>query len=657
MQKINDAYVGFVDPTTGEYATYILETKWHTGAPMDDTLVDGVIYRKHDGKYYKRVLPDGRANLAWWGVKAAKWGEPTEDIYDAFHDAIKAIGVYGRLYIPGGYYHSSGTLVLRSFGGTVEGEPTFGGENATRISFPATTDGMHIKATEYFPGTNIIQRGNATVRYLILQGAGKNDDTPIPGDPNGRYACGILATAVCKVHDVGIGQFGGTGLIVYAEIGGGDFNSQNVSLSSFIRVTIGSCGQHGVWTVGPDANQCYFEQIDVRDNGLCGIFEASFLGNMYMACHANNNGTYPYRVADHGNNRSVFFGCYSEGDGDWPVPGEEQTSDFGTENPKAWIIGGLHGQMPHGGKYLAESADNILFAGRYNTNPSRFFFESGKFDISTGRYESFMGGNDYKIRITTPKENVAFKNRGSVIHIGRSLGKYDVDPIMSFHSLRSHMPQVSSEDVRRGVHGNFTALRLFNSLVVGSRRIAISGTEDLNNFLNSPYGDGEWGQWIKGDIIFNGSQNANKKIFAWECDRSGVLRRSNTLLEDLGTVTGSGNTFVFDDTGLELDDVLNVLVEGDTVRIVGGDNMGIVESVEIDGNDKVKVTVIEGSFSGTGYLEWVAPHFRPITMPGYLDPDRMPPEYVDESAAISAGLENGDMFTIGTALHVVKNKT
>lgn len=69
----------------------------------------------------------------------------------------------------------------------------------------------------------------------------------------------------------------------------------------------------GFNTVGPDSNAGYGLHCDGYDNKGYGFYEASFLGNCWIACHTNGNDAGSYTKPDSAdNNRSAFINCYAE---------------------------------------------------------------------------------------------------------------------------------------------------------------------------------------------------------------------------------------------------------------------------------------------------------------------------------------------------------
>lgn len=68
----------------------------------------------------------------------------------------------------------------------------------------------------------------------------------------------------------------------------------------------------GFYVQGTDANAMTILSCDTRDNGAWGFYDASFLGNNFIACMAHNNKLGHYGVRDKSNARVALIACYGE---------------------------------------------------------------------------------------------------------------------------------------------------------------------------------------------------------------------------------------------------------------------------------------------------------------------------------------------------------
>lgn len=71
--KVGNVWTNLISGATGESVNFEGVTEWHDGTPMDDSKVDGVIYRKLPssvgGGYVRRVLSNNIVRASWFGLK------------------------------------------------------------------------------------------------------------------------------------------------------------------------------------------------------------------------------------------------------------------------------------------------------------------------------------------------------------------------------------------------------------------------------------------------------------------------------------------------------------------------------------------------------------------------------------------------------------
>lgn len=87
--------------------------------------------------------------------------------------------------------------------------------------------------------------------------------------------------------------------------------ASNANVWEIHSCTLDSNGQHGLYVNGADANAGAAYNVNAINNGGWGIYDSSFLGNTYVACHTASNTLGSYK-SDDLNARNVFLGCYSE---------------------------------------------------------------------------------------------------------------------------------------------------------------------------------------------------------------------------------------------------------------------------------------------------------------------------------------------------------
>ena len=100
-----------VDKNTGENVNYRETTTWHDGSAMTDAKVDGAIYIKRNGKFYKRQFENEVVNVRWFGAIGDGTTDDTLVIQKA-HDIAYKLGC--TLFFPKGHYVATSTLEFKT---------------------------------------------------------------------------------------------------------------------------------------------------------------------------------------------------------------------------------------------------------------------------------------------------------------------------------------------------------------------------------------------------------------------------------------------------------------------------------------------------------------------------------------------------------------
>lgn len=96
---------------------------------------------------------------------------------------------------------------------------------------------------------------------------------------------------------------------------------------------------HGFHTLGPRSNAGVAIKLDATTNGGVGVWEEGYLGNSYLACHTSLNRLGSYvKPSSADNNRTIFLGCYAEGNQPDPICMAPATRYAGQGG---WTGGGL----------------------------------------------------------------------------------------------------------------------------------------------------------------------------------------------------------------------------------------------------------------------------------------------------------------------------
>lgn len=109
--QAGNIWTNIISSKTGESVNYEIVGTWVDGSEMDDSKVDGVIYRKRGDEYLKLCYSE-RVNAKWFGAKGDGITDDTTSIQSAI-DFTASIGG-GTVYIPQGKYRTTSTLYLKS---------------------------------------------------------------------------------------------------------------------------------------------------------------------------------------------------------------------------------------------------------------------------------------------------------------------------------------------------------------------------------------------------------------------------------------------------------------------------------------------------------------------------------------------------------------
>ena len=166
--------LNFVDKNTGENVTYRQTTTWHDGSNINDSKLDGVIYKKIGNKYYQRQFTEF-VNIDWFGAVGDGITDDSEAIQKCFLIAdklrlsvsatgYKKYAVYSTIFIPqqfewnmkSKYYDFKGATFLSKEDITVFEQGYYDG-NGTLISQKGTSNDYR-----YSMG---VKFGNFTIEY------------------------------------------------------------------------------------------------------------------------------------------------------------------------------------------------------------------------------------------------------------------------------------------------------------------------------------------------------------------------------------------------------------------------------------------------------------------------------------------------------------
>ena len=230
-------------------------------------------------------------------------GDGVTDNLSAFNAAVAAFGPDlsqgGTLEIPaGGYYLSDTWSITRRLNivGKQSGKETTKG--GTRLRFPINKTGLRVMGSTESPDGGSAARAN--IRDILLDGGG------------GTTGHGIHASTTVYVERCFVDGFAQDGINIVADAQQGTGNANCWSIRD---TTCVNNGRDGFYCQGGDVNAGVAINLDASSNGRWGIYDDSFLGNTYVACHVSNNGLGSVKTMTVGGAvvaANVFLGCYVE---------------------------------------------------------------------------------------------------------------------------------------------------------------------------------------------------------------------------------------------------------------------------------------------------------------------------------------------------------
>lgn len=310
------------------------------------------------------------ANTAYPVGHVLRYGaDPTGATYStqAFKDAIAAasyIDSAGIVDVPKGTYLLDETLLIHDsviIQGHAQARNSVSGSN---LVFDAGITGMvfHARNTTCdTDGTNQTTRTATTwpngadrtgkssvLRHIHLFGNGTFNG----GRPTGDGAShGVRIRTSIVMEGVWINNFEGDGIHADVDFQAGGALEGNANLLYVNRCSTRKCGGKGVYVNNSDVNAGVFILHNVTECGGIGIHDSSFLGNTWLACHEATNVGKSY-VCDDPNARSVFLGCYTEGDSGGPPE---------IRHPAMWLGGQSNGA---GNAYSGTSDSGTFMEGQ-----------------------------------------------------------------------------------------------------------------------------------------------------------------------------------------------------------------------------------------------------------------------------------------------------
>lgn len=196
--------------------------------------------------------------------------------------SANAYGTTATIRLGRGKYRFSDKIkidhMVRIVGAT--GAPQGNTEPGSILYFPQNTIGFYLLGYQSpDPDTGVpstIDAGGTVLEYFrIATPPGSTDTTKH----------GIVLKTRAVINQVRVSSFGGDGINIVASAGVTG-NANNFYLNGCICIG----NQSGIYVNGPDANAGVAYNCDGSSNRAWGIWDSSFLGNTWVGCHVAGNG-------------------------------------------------------------------------------------------------------------------------------------------------------------------------------------------------------------------------------------------------------------------------------------------------------------------------------------------------------------------------------
>ncbi len=364
------------------------------------------------GALYKRVgaAPDHNlkvqsADLDWWELvpdshgyinvkQAGAVGDDVTDDGQAFIDALAFASLnadstnnatYGVIVPPSNtpYYLGANTLELKRTVHFVGQNTGLDGGHPCKLRWDANITGIIVHrhntigaGKEALGGAGNLSADSSKIEGLELN----SDGGTIANVTDGTKGHGIWLRARAVLVDLRITGFPGNGINIVAAAGGADDIEGNANSWSVERVNVKLCHLNGIFVDGPDVNAGYCIAASLVQNGRWGIYDSSFLGNTYEACHTAFNGV--ATAGENGATKSSYVHlagrlysanvAASEADFVATTPGTDETvwydmtSGGATSKTPTWLTSQAEGTYFKGGPYRSDNANaRNVFTGLY----------------------------------------------------------------------------------------------------------------------------------------------------------------------------------------------------------------------------------------------------------------------------------------------------
>ena len=544
-----------------------------------------------NGGYWEFQAVDGIIDVEEWGLAGDGTTNNSQNMTDLLAfirakqvnptDAVNAGGYRIRFPI-GHFYFGSGIELKDTI--IIEGQGTgMAGGIPTKLRF--ATGGIVVNIYDTINGgiesPATIGGGGTIIRNLLLTSSATS----------GNYD-GIWLRGRATIEHVSVESFPRHGIRIEAEgLGTAAPVRGNANNWRVLHSRLTGNGDCGLFVSGGDTNAGMGMGIDSSNNGNWGIFDASFLGNVYLGCHADYNGSpgipgrpdvppSPGRTAP---SVVTYNGKYYA-----VVPGQDSAASTTTPGTNAWVWfefwlpgdGPAVGSAPwssatsykSGGAYalISDAGTGNLLLGCYSEGSQGPSFLGVKAMSVNGTHGAGIGGHG----CATRGSDGLFESRlgfatatdkaGGSVSLGGNLGNGDIlrighsafapssnrlmwkgDGDLSFNyqtgvDKEPFFVTGAATTTQFGTGVSQPHVFALDKLALGAGYIGEGGGRRITYRSAAPSA----GSWARGDFAFN-LNPSTAAPFGWRCTASGAPGTWEAVV--LGG-SGSSNPWTIDYT-------------------------------------------------------------------------------------------------------------
>ena len=374
----------------------------------------------------------------------------------------------GTVWFPPGVYYCSRTLEISSQVILIGATAPDGNEpGASRLLFADNIDGVILR--EYRTSIDGKDSAGSVIQNLAVINK---------KDAGGASGSGVFMQTRAQLRSCYIANFREHGVKIVADSASntGNANCWHIDQLRTVGNTL-----DGVYCHGGDTNAGVGIRIDASNNGRCGIYDSSFLGNTWIACHTSGNGSNSYKV-DGLNSNSVFLGCYDE-------PGYTAPSFTSATN----VFGGV---LSNYSSSSAQRIGNGTVSGINTTNGTATFLAGINQNISDAAWTFKPAGSINVNRVTYAT--------------GRWYWQQDNYGPATYMNIYDSSATVANGYARELPNGG-----------IGFPSGYYAGDYDVQKYRGLGAAAPVTGVWSQGDIVYNSAPSAGG-VIGWVCVTGGT---------------------------------------------------------------------------------------------------------------------------------------